>query len=265
MSSGNPLFSPGGFFGAPPPAATSSRSSNGGSAATGNTTAAAASSGSYAGSNSFGLASGADADVLQLDALLLRVQLNLRSLLLQLGRGREVNIISEKVGTEQDTRFEDRSRLPLGVPINLHSYTAALMAHLAFCPSTVLPRTFGSQIDPLFADADVYTAVNEEVSFWQLMRRAQLLGHVLLGYYLLPVAVSDPIQAVLCPPGQLRYEKQVWNTGDNRCKFIILQDVANVQQQRRHEARQQQQRDEDDLLTTAGTQRALSGSNTWRW
>jgi hypothetical protein len=52
--------------------------------------------------------------VLQLDALLLRVQLNLRSLLLDLGRGRDVNIISEKVGTEQDTRFEDRSRLPLG-------------------------------------------------------------------------------------------------------------------------------------------------------
>jgi hypothetical protein len=113
-----------------------------------------------------------------------------------------------------------------------------------------------------------------QVSFWQLMRRAQLLGHVLLGYYLLPVAVTDPIQAVLCPPGGSRYEKRVWNTGDNRCKFIILQDVANVQQQQqqassqqRREAQQQQQfQDEVDLrLTTAGTRRAFSGTNTWTW
>lgn len=58
--------------------------------------------------------SGMDADVLQLDALLLRVQLNLRSILENIGREQEVNIITEKVGTEQDTRFEDKARLPLG-------------------------------------------------------------------------------------------------------------------------------------------------------
>jgi hypothetical protein len=61
-----------------------------------------------------GGSAGADGDVLQLDALLLRVQLNLRSALQGLDREQEVNIITEKVGTEQDTRFEDRSRLPLG-------------------------------------------------------------------------------------------------------------------------------------------------------
>jgi len=113
----------GAFSGGPlpssaPAAATapSTGSSNGINAGAAGTAAAAAAASSvgYTGSNSFGLASGADADVLQLDALLLRVQLNLRSLLLDLGRGRDVNIISEKVGTEQDTRFEDRSRLPLG-------------------------------------------------------------------------------------------------------------------------------------------------------
>lgn len=57
---------------------------------------------------------GGDADVLQLDALLLRVQLNLRSMLQEMGRERGVNIITEKVGTEQETRFEDKARLPLG-------------------------------------------------------------------------------------------------------------------------------------------------------
>jgi hypothetical protein len=57
---------------------------------------------------------GAGGDVLQLDALLLRVQLNLRSALQGIDREQEVNIITEKVGTEQDTRFEDKARLPLG-------------------------------------------------------------------------------------------------------------------------------------------------------
>eukprot|EP00878_Enallax_costatus_P030293 GHUV01032968.1.p1 GENE.GHUV01032968.1~~GHUV01032968.1.p1 ORF type:complete len:433 (+),score=120.36 GHUV01032968.1:261-1559(+) len=169
-----------------------------------------------------------DADVLQLDALLLRVQLNLRSMLQEIGREKEVNIITEKVGTEQETRFEDKSKLPLGVPVNLSSYTACIMSQLAFCPMMVLPRTLGAQIDPLIVDADLYTAVGDKVSFWQLMRRAQLLGHVLLGYYLLPVAAQDPIEAVICPPGDTRYEQKVWNTGDNRLKFIVLQDAASA-------------------------------------
>jgi hypothetical protein len=61
-----------------------------------------------------GGSSSADGDVLQLDALLLRVQLNLRIVLQGMDREQEVNIITEKVGTEQDTRFEDKARLPLG-------------------------------------------------------------------------------------------------------------------------------------------------------
>lgn len=60
------------------------------------------------------------------------------------------------------------------------------------------------------------------------MKCAQLLGHVLLGYYLLPVSASDPIEAVICPPGDSRYEQRVWNTGDNRLKFVVLQDAAEA-------------------------------------
>jgi hypothetical protein len=63
------------------------------------------------------------------------------------------------------------------------------------------------------------------------MRRAQLLGHVLLGYYVLPAAAADPIEAVLCPPGAMRHERRVWNKGDNRLKFIVLQvrDAARLE------------------------------------
>jgi hypothetical protein len=77
-----------------------------------------AGAGSSSSSSVFALGAGgsssADGDVLQLDALLLRVQLNLRSVLQGIDREQEVNIITEKVGTEQDTRFEDKARLPLG-------------------------------------------------------------------------------------------------------------------------------------------------------
>ncbi|WIA14491.1 hypothetical protein OEZ85_003013 [Tetradesmus obliquus] len=209
-----------------------------------------------------GGSSGFDCDVLQLDALLLRVQLNLRSALQGIDREQEVNIITEKVGTEQDTRFEDKARLPLGVPVNLSSYSACMLSQLAFCPLMVLPgrstaRPLGAQIDPLIVDADLYTDVGDKVSFWSLMRRAQLLGHVLLGYYLLPAAAADPIEAVLCPPGAMRGEARVWNRGDNRLKFIVLQDAeaANSQQQQ-----QQQLRDEAVAASVAGSAAARAAA-----
>jgi len=68
----------------------------------------------YSGGSSAGFG-GADADVLQLDALLRARALNLRSWLQGFGgreRGSEHHL-SEKVGTEQVTRVEDRARLPL--------------------------------------------------------------------------------------------------------------------------------------------------------
>jgi hypothetical protein len=105
---------------------------DGGAAAAGLSAAAAAANmysgtagaGSSSSSSVFALGAGGnssvDGDVLQLDALLLRVQLNLRSAFQGLDREQEVNIITEKVGTEQDTRFEDRARLPLGERIRQH-------------------------------------------------------------------------------------------------------------------------------------------------
>lgn len=65
------------------------------------------------------------------------------------------------------------------------------------------------------------------MSFWQLIRRAQLIRHVLLGYQILPRTVDEPIQAVICPIGlEERSTRRVWNTGDGRVKFIILQDIV---------------------------------------
>lgn len=62
------------------------------------------------------------------------------------------------------------------------------------------------------------------MSFWQLQRRAQLLSHVLLGYYLLPGSPEEPIQAFVCPAGNAERSKaRVWNSGpQGRLKFLIL-------------------------------------------
>lgn len=68
-----------------------------------------------------------------------------------------------------------------------------------------------------------------QVSFWQLQRRAQLMSHVLLGYYLLPASPEEPIQAFVCPAGsEERSKKRVWNTGaQGRLKFLILMVCAS--------------------------------------
>ena len=54
------------------------------------------------------------------------------------------------------------------------------------------------------------------------MRRAQSLGHLLLGYYKLPLDAQGSIEAVICPPGEGRFTKKIWNGGDMGLKFIVL-------------------------------------------
>jgi hypothetical protein len=36
----------------------------------------------------------------------------------------DINIICEKVATEGETRFEDRYRLPIGISVNMTSFSA---------------------------------------------------------------------------------------------------------------------------------------------
>lgn len=42
----------------------------------------------------------------------------------------EINIICEKVAAEGMTRFEDRYKLPVGISVNMASWSAKMMTHV---------------------------------------------------------------------------------------------------------------------------------------
>lgn len=77
--------------------------------------------------------------VLRLDSLVMVTQLNVRKLL-EDSRRPPINIICQKIATEGLTRFEDRNRLPLGISINLNSFSAKVLSQvrLMFYCATVL-------------------------------------------------------------------------------------------------------------------------------
>jgi hypothetical protein len=45
----------------------------------------------------------------------------------------EINIICEKVAAEGITRFEDRYKLPVGISVNMTSWSAKMMTHVSPC------------------------------------------------------------------------------------------------------------------------------------
>lgn len=58
------------------------------------------------------------------------------------------------------------------------------------------------------------------------MARAQAAGHVLIGYYVLPSHIDQPIESTINPQGlAVRCKRRVWNTGDGRLKFLIIRCV----------------------------------------
>jgi hypothetical protein len=52
---------------------------------------------------------------------------------------RAADIICQKVATEGLTRFEDRNRLPLGISVNLNSFSAKTLAQVR--PSSSAARS----------------------------------------------------------------------------------------------------------------------------
>lgn len=63
----------------------------------------------------------------------------------------------------------------------------------------------------------------ELLSFWSVLKRSQAAGFLLLGYYILPSRMDQPIESTVNPVGlAARSRKRVWNTGEGRLKFIII-------------------------------------------
>ncbi len=49
----------------------------------------------------------------------------------------EINIICEKVAAEGITRFEDRYKLPVGISVNMTSWSAKMMTHVTALAATL--------------------------------------------------------------------------------------------------------------------------------
>eukprot|EP00775_Hariotina_reticulata_P013650 gene13650-13773_t len=167
--------------------------------------------------------------VLRLDSLVMVTQLNIRKLL-EDSQLPPINIICQKVATDGLTRFEDRHRLPLGVSVNFNSFAAKMLAQIAASPLMLVPVTrLGEDAELTIMDSSNYTAHGEEVSFWDLVVRCQDVGDVLLGYYHIPDRLDQPLSTVVNPLGfEERSQARVWNTGDGRLKFIVLQHRAHL-------------------------------------
>ena len=154
------------------------------------------------------------------DALLLMASVNLRKLLWDRGLP-PIHIVTEKLSGEVETRFEDASRLPMGLSINLAAESATLLAAVSRDPRLIaVASNFPDEIVRL-ADAAVLSRSSESLSYWDLVARAQKMGRVLLGYMRLPIAGHEPVELEINPQID-RAEQRTWNTGDGRTKLLML-------------------------------------------
>lgn len=163
------------------------------------------------------------AEMLSLDAAVLMVQLNIR-LLLEEARRRNINILCEKLTYVGVTRFEDDARLPLGVSINSASYSAKVLTQVSVDPRYLAAYLrMGSDCDIAVQDASAFAEEGEELCFMQLQARAASVHQVLMGYYRVPTAASEPLEMVVNPTGLAERTKlRVWNTGNFRCKLVTM-------------------------------------------
>lgn len=161
---------------------------------------------------------------LRLDSLAMMVQLNLHQLLKEKGLP-TMSIFGQKTATQGLTRYEDRSRLPLGIGLNFTSYAAKLLACVAYNPKILLPfAQLSDTCELTFVDSSEYAIVGEKLNFWQLMRRGQARREVVLGYYVIPGKGETALLTVLNPSGDERRQPVVWNRGDNRMKIIVYRN-----------------------------------------
>ncbi|KAI7839964.1 hypothetical protein COHA_006285 [Chlorella ohadii] len=166
-------------------------------------------------------------EMLALDSACLMVQLNIR-MLLEEGGHPSISIICEKLTYVGVTRFEDDTRLPLGIAINSSSYAAKALTQVAVDPRFLKAyMQLGVESDMLVQarpdDASAFAGVGEELSFLQLQARAASVRQVLLGYYRVPQSAAEPLELVVNPQGlEERSRVKVWNRGDSRCKLVTL-------------------------------------------
>jgi hypothetical protein len=161
-------------------------------------------------------------DMLRMDAAVLEVQLNVRYLL-ESSCCPDINILSEKLTYLGQTRFENRSELPIGAAINSASFAAKVIAQTAVQPRSLFAYArLGEQCEIVVQDAAAFAEQGEVINFFMLQARCASVSQVLLGYYDLPKSLDQVLNILVNPDPEDRMVKRVWNAGNSRCKLITL-------------------------------------------
>eukprot|EP00887_Chlorella_sp_A99_P007503 scaffold2.g7503.t1 len=171
--------------------------------------------------------------MLRMDANALMVQLTIRRLLdakaHSTGRRSSTMIVVEKTTYAGGlTRFEDTTRPPLGVSVNMASYSAKALSHTALQPlfKDAAPK-LGRECEMSVQDSSAFAFEGEKISFLALQARVASVRQMLMGYYRLPATAEQPLEVVVNPQGEeLRTRRQVFNAGDGRCKLLTLAKVS---------------------------------------
>jgi hypothetical protein len=167
-------------------------------------------------------------DMLRMDAAVLEVQLNVRYLL-ETSCCPDINILSEKLTYLGQTRFENRTELPIGAAVNSASFAAKVLAQTAVQPRSLTAYgQVGVQCEIVVQDAAAFAKEGEELNFFNLQARCASVSQVLLGYYDLPSSIDEVLNIVVNPDPEDRVSNRVWNAGDSRCKLITLAPRAAV-------------------------------------
>jgi hypothetical protein len=166
------------------------------------------------------------ASMLKMDALILNCQLNIRHMTQSLGDAQsDMIFISEKLsGESRCTRFEDRTRLPLGSSVNSSSFAAKALAQEAILPGSM--RIY-HEVDKVcrlhVVDTSLFAEKDEILSYVDLQSRAADMQCTLLGFYEEPDGRDDSYVALtLNPQGfDVKNEPRVWNDGRAQIRLVL--------------------------------------------
>ncbi|GAB4820157.1 hypothetical protein N2152v2_007203 [Parachlorella kessleri] len=175
-------------------------------------------------------------DLLRIDAAVLLTQLNIRTLLaVGAAVGKEqrlpdLSIVVQRMTMVGSTKFEDPSRLPLGLPVNPASFVGKVLTQVAFQPLFLRAYAeLGVQSDIVVQDSSAFAAPGEELSYFELQARAVAVQQILLGYYRIPSSSDQPLDVVVNPNGlEARSERIAWTRGDGRCKLLTLARTTTI-------------------------------------
>lgn len=90
----------------------------------------------------------------------------------------DINIICEKLAIAGVTRYEDRFKLPLGISVNMTSFAAKVLIQSAYDPDhgLKLMASVGNYANLTVVDSSVLVKRDEQLSWWELLARAQVCG-----------------------------------------------------------------------------------------